>query len=459
MDSKAGFISQARGIWLERRWLILAVVALLSVLLELPEITTEPYFFRDPLHNIELIIHGIILPGMLITLQRTENQKNEAINTLSLLESFVYQLNRAQSWDELIEIIVQFPRNILPLAGTCLWIYAPASKSFDVELSRIFETTVQTNLHQNSLALKDMNCCQAETDKISGMRLCNCPLQNMFPTMHHHRYCLPLADSNAIVGLLHLYLPLSYKLLKEQKNLLNNAVPEIILSIDKAILQRKTILQEGTIETERLRLASDLHDTLGQDVAYLRNKLDQLIEGSTFRRNPLIREELHQMRLVAEGANQTVRNILAVTHSNQGAKLEDRLLAYARAISERANLAISLESIGQSQTLSTHMQFQIFLMFREILANIEKHANAQEVHITLTWTNEELELAISDDGGGFTMDHLDKNDHFGLTIIETRAKEMNGSMSVISAPNQGTQVSIRLPAHLDEQLPSRESMP
>ena len=161
------------------------------------------------------------------------------------------------------------------------------------------------------------------------------------------------------------------------------------------------------------------------------------------------------MRLVAEAANQTVRNILAVTHSNQGSLLDERLLAYAKAVGERANLKISLAARGQSHILNPHMQFQIFLIFREVLANIEKHAHARAATIDLAWSDEELEMAIADDGRGFMTDRLDKNDHFGLTIIETRTREMNGHLSIISAPNAGTKVSVRLPIHHNVSLLSQ----
>ena len=423
------------------------MLVIFSALFELYELFSSSSYFDDPLHIVELIVHGVILPIVLITLQRTETQRNEAINILSLHDLFASQLNKAQDWNGLIELVAQFPRNIVPLSGVRLFMHRPNSNKFDLELTHTFEPSLQVTNSKTSLDLEDIDCYQAEINKISGLRLCNCPfqLQNHENNTLHRRYCLPLPNANSIVGLLHLYLPASYKLMKEQRDFLDSIVPEIVISLNKALLQRKSVLQDATIETERLRLASDLHDTLGQDLAYLRNKIDQLIHDNAFRKAPLVKRELNQMRVVAEEANQTIRNILTVTHSNHEMVLDARLLAYATAIGERANFITSLESQGQPHTLSPHMQFQIFLISREILANIEKHANARQVKIALIWSDEELTMAISDDGRGFLTDHLDKNDHFGLTIIETRTRELNGHMSVVSAPNEGTKISIWLP--------------
>jgi len=255
---------------------------------------------------------------------------------------------------------------------------------------------------------------------------------------------------------LHLYLPITYKLSKAQIDFFESIEPEIVLSITNANLKRTGELREAAFETERLRLASDLHDTLGQDLAYLRNKLDHLIQ-SRAAVGGVLNAELNQMRVVAEEANQTVRNILAVTHSNQGAQVDERLLAYAKVIGERANLDIKLESQGRAQALNPNMQFQIFLIFREVLANIEKHANAQHVTIALVWSEAGLSIGINDDGRGFLTDQLDKRDHYGLTIMETRTREMNGHLAIISAPNEGTKVTIQIPIRRDSILALHES--
>jgi signal transduction histidine kinase len=248
-----------------------------------------------------------------------------------------------------------------------------------------------------------------------------------------------------LIGLLQLDLPISYNLTPGRIDLLNSLAPEISMSLSKGLLQRKTLLQEAAIETERLRLASDLHDTLGQDLAFLRHKIDQIVQDGTLLGMPHLLQEFHQMRTVAEEANQTVRNILIVTRPDQDTVLDARLLAYARAVSKRANFVLSLKSNGQFRILSRHMQFQAFLIFREILANIERHANARNVVIVLTWAEEGFTMSISDDGRGFQSELIDENTHFGLTIIEARVVEMNGRMIVESAPNVGTTISIWLP--------------
>jgi signal transduction histidine kinase len=79
------------------------------------------------------------------------------------------------------------------------------------------------------------------------------------------------------------------------------------------------------------------------------------------------------------------------------------------------------------------------------------------VTIALVWSEVGLAIGINDDGRGFLTDQLDKRDHYGLTIMETRTREMNGHLAIISAPNEGTKVTIQIPIRRDSILALHES--
>lgn len=446
MNQKAGIPFRVRNLWTKYHWPILAAMGFLSTLIEFIKVPTRSAIFSDALQTSELLIQGLIIPVLLLTLQKTEEQKNVARHLLSLHDALVYELGKTQNWDELIEIIGQFSQRIIPVSGLCLLMQSPGSDQSEFEFVRIYNNSLQMVGNPNRVRLNETECCGNGSNRSSGLRVCNCrlKLQIQENISIHQRYCLPICADGSFLGLLHLYIPVSYQLSQDQKAFLEGIVPEIVMSIKNANLKLEGERREAAFETERLRLASDLHDTLGQDLAYLRNKIEQKIQ-SLATGEAVLKEELDQMYVVAEEANQTVRNILAVTRSNQGSSMSERLLAYSKAIGERAKLDITIESHGNDHALKHHMQYQIFLIFREILANIERHANARRVEITLNWSDLELAISVNDDGHGFLTDHLDQRDHFGLTIIETRVRELNGHLALISAPDQGTQISFRIP--------------
>jgi len=449
MNPKSKLFSQIKEYWSNHRWLIVAAIGFGSAVVEYYEIIMDHAGPLDIEHIIEITLHGILLPAVLILLQRNETRKNKAVNTLTLVETFSYQLNKARDWEELLEVIVQFPRAMLPLTGISLWMHTPDSHTLDLELDRVFDGTEKSAGLPISIETEQLKCLHPTTNKVLGIKTCNCSLMSR-GAMHDHlpagvRYCLPLPNANLSYGLLHLYIPTPHVVTKEQRSLLNSVVPQIVMAMNKILFLRKTILQDEELQTERRRLANDLHDTLGQDLSYLRTKTDELIRNYPFQKIPLSAQDLQQMSMVVEEASQTVRSMLMATRSTVKNTLDARLLAYAKAIEERANFKVSLSADGAARELTSQMQFQIFLVFREILANIEKHANAQNVKIAVSWLKDELVLVISDDGHGFQTNSIDTNEHFGLSIIKTRIQEMNGDVAVTSIPGKGTEVSIRLP--------------
>ncbi len=439
LSNRSDFLKKVRNFWGRYRWVILAVTVSFSALIELYENLIHPNFLADPQHLFEMVLQGIILPLLLLTLHRSELQKNLAIDSLSALEHYIVQLNNAQGWNELFEVIVQIHQRILPLEGLALWLYDPSTERFTTGGVRVVEPGSHLTADQLGPAA-GAHVCQAKTKEQLGVCLCRCaPLSDMLP---YNRWCLPLAAGSDFAGLLHLYTRSPFHLSPEPSSLLQNIAPEIASALNKATLQRKIKLREEEVEAERRRLTKDLHDTLGQDVAFLCHKLNVLLESGRLPR--AIKDDLLQMDQVAQEANQMIRNILSGAHGPLSAALPTRLLAYAQVIGERTGLKISFTSTGNPSELPDQAKFQVFLMFREALANIEKHASASRVNIALDWSEVALKISIHDDGRGFVTGPPRPN-HFGLTIIQARAEALGGHTRIASTPDFGTQVDIELP--------------
>jgi signal transduction histidine kinase len=92
----------------------------------------------------------------------------------------------------------------------------------------------------------------------------------------------------------------------------------------------------------------------------------------------------------------------------------------------------------------------VFLIFKEVLANIVKHANATQVQIRFDFSPEYLTLSISDDGCGFDVDKLstalftDQKGGQGILSMKKRAAEMNGRLELNSEPGKGTTMTFKL---------------
>jgi PAS domain S-box-containing protein len=202
---------------------------------------------------------------------------------------------------------------------------------------------------------------------------------------------------------------------------------------------------EAEREMERTRIARDLHDSLGHSLGYLHLKLDQLATSDALNDVGGLACELAQMRDVTNGAYELVRGMLAALLPSGSTDLTTALLAQARTIAERGSFEVHMTTDGRSHPLAPTVQQQLLHLFEEALINVERHANARQVHIELRWETDALTIVMADDGCGFDVDALPISGHYGLRIMQARAQEMNGELDIASLPASGTQVTLRLP--------------
>lgn len=216
-----------------------------------------------------------------------------------------------------------------------------------------------------------------------------------------------------------------------------------VLAIIRDITERKA--QEAALEKERLRIARDLHDSLGQSLGYLRLKLDAIASDGGFHDVEQVRQDLIRMRDVTNEAYELVRSMLAAARPSNLTDLATVLLAEARSVGSRARFKVQLTTEGQASPLSPIVQQQVLYIFKEALNNVEKYASAKHLDITLVWQENALMITLLDDGIGFNTASPLPEGHFGLTIMQERAREINGVLSVASTSGTGTEITLRLP--------------
>jgi len=202
---------------------------------------------------------------------------------------------------------------------------------------------------------------------------------------------------------------------------------------------------EAERERERARIARDLHSSLGHNLGYLHLKLDEMTGNEALKEIVGVRRDLTQMRQAANEAYEMVRSMLAASLPANTTDLATALLIQARSVGQRGNFEVQLTSDGQPRPLSPVVQQQVLYLFQEALINVEKHAQARQVAISLAWAEEALTITLSDDGCGFEVGTPQVARGYGLTIMQDRAQEINGRLSLISHPGAGTKVILRLP--------------
>jgi len=215
---------------------------------------------------------------------------------------------------------------------------------------------------------------------------------------------------------------------------------------DKEIKERdqKEKMLSQTIHTMQLDIARDLHDTVGQNISYLRMKLDYLAKKKSVKKADM-QTEIKSMTKAANESYDLIRGTLAVLQSGDSADLFRIFSRFAEQVEERSAFKVDFSSQGEPKSLSAKRMRQLFYIFREALNNIEKHACATQVSIKIDWNGDHLVFIVADNGNGFDYSTIQYSSHFGIKFMRDRVEILNGSMEVQSSLGAGTNIIIKVP--------------
>jgi signal transduction histidine kinase len=206
------------------------------------------------------------------------------------------------------------------------------------------------------------------------------------------------------------------------------------------------------LETERTRIARELHDDISQQLAVVALELDAL--------ESLPSDAPEQLRPFIASLAQRVRAVAAdvqhVTRRLHPARLEYLgLVPAVRALCrdmEHYGLRIDVSRNNWPDELPGAVALSLYRVTQEALHNAAKHSGADAVRIMFEGDASTLRLTVSDSGVGFEAQRMDTLGGFGMMSMRQRVRAIGGTLSVRSAPGQGTRVQAVLP-----RFPSRPS--
>lgn len=199
---------------------------------------------------------------------------------------------------------------------------------------------------------------------------------------------------------------------------------------------------------ERQAIASDLHDHIGQALAYVSQKVSVLQGNAIFSG---MEDDFSEILSILD---QTIRYTRDLTVEISPPVLyELGLSAAIDWLAERAlhrhKLKVSSKQSGKPQVVADDIRVFLFKAIQELITNAAKHARATRVTIRTTWGQEGVNVQVRDDGRGFdtsTFENgLSSDCCFGLFSIRERLSYAGGKIEIESSPGQGTCVSISTP--------------
>ena len=199
------------------------------------------------------------------------------------------------------------------------------------------------------------------------------------------------------------------------------------------------------LDTERARIARDLHDSLGASLTQAGMLADEICEDchSADEMREYSAELANRVRLIARDLDAAVWAVSPKndTLASLSAYLSQFALEFFRHTPTRCRVQIA-DDIPRVP-LSPEARHHLFLTAREAMNNVLKHARAREARVSATAAGGLFELTISDDGKGFVRDTSRERGRNGLGNMESRIREIGGTFEV-NTSSEGTKIRIAL---------------
>lgn len=199
-------------------------------------------------------------------------------------------------------------------------------------------------------------------------------------------------------------------------------------------------------ENERQRLATELHDNLGQILTIGKMKLDQYLAKN------VADSEIRELSDLMNEAIRYTRELMSDLKPPPSLQQESfrKTINWLADKMDKYDLKISVEDDKQPKPLSKEVQATLTQCVRELLFNVVKHANVDEARVSLSRNKNKVQVVVEDKGAGFEQDGVNltptREGKFGLFNIMERINLMGGNLDIFSQPGEGTKAVIMVPA-------------
>jgi len=206
----------------------------------------------------------------------------------------------------------------------------------------------------------------------------------------------------------------------------------------------------SAVTGERSRIACEIHDGLVQTLAGINLKLDlcrELIFSDPARGFELLSDAKAQLKSAIEESRQVIFNLRPLYFETMD--LVPALRTFLKSYETQSRIRTELICSGDEATLSPKAKIFLFRIVQEALSNVQKHAQADRVTITLAVANGHITGVIEDNGVGFDAEAVSQDptkwQSFGLKGILERARFVGGRARVESRKGAGARVLVEIP--------------
>jgi signal transduction histidine kinase len=202
-------------------------------------------------------------------------------------------------------------------------------------------------------------------------------------------------------------------------------------------------------EAERARIARELHDNIGQQLASLNMEIQRIIKEAA---SPWVRADLQTLARRSEAIAALVGQLSRELHppTLEALGLVSSLKALCADLARQAGIEIPLVHRGVSEPFDWRIAVSVYRIAQEALHNVVRHSHARQATVQLLGDAHTLALYIADAGVGF--DPTAAHAGIGLASMRERVDFLNGALAVHTAKGWGTRISVRIPLDAANRL-------
>ncbi|MFC0522863.1 sensor histidine kinase [Pontibacillus salicampi] len=206
--------------------------------------------------------------------------------------------------------------------------------------------------------------------------------------------------------------------------------------------EREQSLQE-VVAQERNRLARELHDSVSQQL-FAASMMMSAINDANPPKDVTLKKQMAMVEDMIQQSQLEMRALLLHLRpvALKGKSLQEGMEELLQELTHKVPMTIDwkIEAI----TLDKGIEDQLFRILQEAVSNTLRHAKATSLHTMLIQRDQFVILRITDDGVGFHVEEQ-KTSSYGMQNMQERSMEIGGTLKVISVPNQGTRLEVKVP--------------
>jgi two-component system nitrate/nitrite sensor histidine kinase NarX len=269
------------------------------------------------------------------------------------------------------------------------------------------------------------------------------------PLQHcsHHGFetliSVPVKLHNKVLGEIDLFFRHEMSLTAEELELVDTLASHLASAVEG--MRALALDREAAISGERTMLASELHDSIAQSLAFLKIQSRLLRNSITHKDEIKISNSMDELDLGLKESIADVRELLLHFRTRtQSDDIETAVQETLQKFQHQSGIPATCQITGEGLPLAQDVQIHVLHVLQESLSNVRKHAKASIVRIEII-KGDIWQFDIKDDGVGFNSDAERDQLQVGLKIMQERAQQIGAQVNVRSSTGQGTLVTLRVP--------------